>query len=171
MVVKLLGLAVLGSVLSTSLSVWTRVALPDWSLLVGVYATLTSRNDTAQGPSGLRMWILGAALGYLTDLLEGTPQGLRALSLGFLLLLLHRVAGKLLFGGRMMQALLAALSLLVFRLFEALLIAVFSQDPHALLRGLSQLPEQLLLTALLAPATVSVLSRLLARTGPPRRGL
>ena len=82
-------LAVLGSVLSTGLSPLTSFALPDFALLVALYAGLTSRHSggvvaAQRDASALGMLSLGAAMGYASDLVEGTPHGLRALGMALL---------------------------------------------------------------------------------------
>jgi cell shape-determining protein MreD len=109
-------------------------------------------------------WRLGSAIGYLTDLIEGTPHGLRALGLGLLLLLLHRVAGQLLVGGRLAQGAVAALAMLVFRLMLTLIVLVADGDRDLAWSGLRELTNPAcVLTAGVAPVAISVLSRIDAR--------
>lgn len=169
-------LAVLGSVLSTGLSPLTSFALPDFALLVALYAGLTSRHSggvvaAQRDASALGMLSLGAAMGYASDLVEGTPHGLRALGMALLLLILHRVAGHMLVGGRAAQGAVAALALLLFRLLLTLIMLFADGDRDLLVSGLRSLPIQLVLTAGVAPLALSVLSRIDARlrskaTGP-----
>lgn len=164
----LLLLAVAGSILSTGLSPFSRWPLPDLALLTALYAGLTSRHSggglaAQRDASALGMLALGAAIGYATDLIEGTPHGLRALGLGLLLLLLHRVAGQLLVGGRAAQGAVAALAMLVFRLMLTLIMLIADGDRDLAWSGLRGLPMQLVLTAGVAPLTISVLSRIDAR--------
>ena len=164
----LLVLAIAGSIVSTGLSPLTRVPLPDLALLTALYAGLTSRHSggalaAQRDASALGMLALGAAMGYATDLIEGTPHGLRALGLGMLLLLLHRVAGQLLVGGWPAQGAVAALAMLVFRLLLTGIMLIADGERSLLWSGLRGLPLQLLLTAGVAPLVLSVLSRIDAR--------
>ncbi len=161
-------LAVLGSVLSTGLSPLTSFALPDFALLVALYAGLTSRHSggvlaAQRDASALGMLALGLAMGYGTDLIEGTPHGLRAIGMGALLLILHRVAGHLLVGGKAAQSAVALLTLLAFRLIVILIVLVIDGDRDLIMSGLRSLPMQLVLTAGVAPLALSVLSRIDAR--------
>ncbi|MBP6609404.1 MAG: hypothetical protein KA258_07510, partial [Deltaproteobacteria bacterium] len=104
-----------------------------------------------------------AAIGYATDLVEGTPHGLRALGMAILLVLLHRVAGQLLVGGWPAQGAVAALAMLLFRLLLTVIMLIADGERTLLWSGLRGLPMQLLLTVGVAPLVLSVLSRIDAR--------
>ncbi|HMU39150.1 MAG TPA: hypothetical protein PKE31_09060 [Pseudomonadota bacterium] len=162
--VRLFGLAVFGSVLSTTLSGFARFPLPDLSVLVALHAGLRHRgglgNLAPDKASPLGMFAFGAVLGYATDLIEGTPPGLRALSFGFLLLFLHRLSLQLLVSSKAMQSGVAVLALLLFRVLLFVFWALFSGEPRLAWGSLFSLPLQLLLTAAVAPAVGSLLSRL-----------
>jgi cell shape-determining protein MreD len=164
----LLFLSILGSIVSTGLSPLTQLPLPDLALLTALYAGLTSRHSggalaAQRDASALGMLALGAAIGYATDLVEGTPHGLRALGMAILLLLLHRVAGQLLVGGWPAQGAVAALAMLLFRLLLTVIMLIADGERTLLWSGLRGLPMQLLLTVGVAPLVLSVLSRIDAR--------
>jgi cell shape-determining protein MreD len=111
------------------------------------------------------MLALGAAMGYVSDLIEGTPTGLRALGFALLLLFLHRVAAQLLVGGRAAQGAVAGLALLLLRMMLTVIVLISDGNRDLAWSGLRSLPMQLVLTAGVAPLTISVLSRIDARFG------
>lgn len=168
--VLLLLLSIVGSIVSTGLSPLTRVALPDFALIVALYAGLTSRHSggglaAQRDASALGMLALGAAMGYVSDLIEGTPTGLRALGFALLLLFLHRVAAQLLVGGRAAPGAVAGLALLLLRMMLTVIVLISDGNRDLAWSGLRSLPMQLVLTAGVAPLTISVLSRIDARFG------
>ena len=121
--VLLLLLSIVGSIVSTGLSPLTRVALPDFALIVALYAGLTSRHS-------------GGGL-----------------------------AAQLLVGGRAAQGAVAGLALLLLRMMLTVIVLISDGNRDLAWSGLRSLPMQLVLTAGVAPLTISVLSRIDARFG------
>ena len=82
----LLLVAYLAMIGNTALRVFVTWPLPDLGLLVALYAGLTCRlrggaQVALRDASALSMLGLGAAIGYSSDVVMGTPRGLRALGL------------------------------------------------------------------------------------------
>jgi rod shape-determining protein MreD len=101
---------------------------------------------------------LGAALGYVMDLLGGTPLGLRSLVLALWLLGLRALSSRLLVRGRRAVMAVAALCALLFRLSLWLTYVTFSfTGPHL---GLRNAVGEALLTGLCAPFLFAGLRRL-----------
>jgi len=78
------------------------LAVPDVAALSAIYLGLTARQLLAPATAG------AVIIGYLSDLLLGTPRGSQALIAGILCLLGHLIHRRLLLRGRMVTMLLAA---------------------------------------------------------------
>lgn len=165
----LLLLAVVGSILSTGLSPLTRWP-PSWHP-GSPHGTVCGANQSTQrwwagGTKGcLGAGHAGAGVGdRLFDRSHrgSLPHGLRALGLGLLLLLLHRVAGQLLVVVVSPRARWRPWQCLVFRLMLTLIVLVADGDRDLAWSGLRGLPIQMALTAG-GPVVISVLSRIDAR--------
>lgn len=150
----LLFVAYLGTVLSTAMAALWSGPVPDLGFLVALYAGLHCR--LTGGPAAtLRdahpeaMAGLGAALGYIMDLLGGTPLGLRALVCALWLLGLRALSSRFLVRGRRAVMAVAALCALLFRLSLWLIFMTFSFEGHRI--GLRNAFTEALLTGLVAP--------------------
>jgi cell shape-determining protein MreD len=77
-------------------------AAPDVAALSAIYLGLTARQRLAPATLG------AVIIGYLADLLLGTPRGLQAMVAGVLCILGHLIHRRLLLRGRLVTMLLAA---------------------------------------------------------------
>ena len=152
--------AYLGTLISTALAAVWSGPVPDLGFLVVLYAGLHCRLSggpaaTLRDASAEAMAGLGAALGYLMDLLGGTPLGLRALACALWLLGLRALSSRLLVRGRRAVMAVAAISGLFYRLSTWLIFIVFSFEGKPL--GLRNAISEALLTGLFAPFLFSAL--------------
>jgi hypothetical protein len=159
----LLFAGLLGALLSTALSALWSGPTPDLTLICALYAGLNCR--LLGSPVAMlgdarpeAMAGLGAALGYLMDLLGGTPRGLRALAFAVLLLGLRALASHLSVRGARSVLLATVVFTLVARLLVALLLVLF--DGSAGLSGLRCAPGEAMTTAIVAPVGFALLERL-----------
>ena len=164
----LLVVAYLALVLHSSLAVFVSWPLPDLGLLVALYAGLTCRFSggavaTLRDAGPLAMLGLGAAMGYLSDVICGTPVGLRALGLALLLLGLRALASQLLVRSPVAVMAVAAVVVLLFRGLTAVLLLLLDRGLETALSGWRAALLQALTTGLLAPLGFHVLSRIDAR--------
>jgi cell shape-determining protein MreD len=164
--VGLLVVAYLGLLFCSALAVFVSWPLPDLGLLVALYAGLTCRlrggvTAVLRDASPVGMLGLGAAIGYLADLVGGSPRGLRALAYALLLLGLRALAGHLLVRGAGAVAAVATVTTLLLRGLLLLLQRAF--DPAASLAGLRGALGQAILTGVVAPLVFYVLSRIDSR--------
>lgn len=118
---------------------------PDFVSLVAAYLGLTARQRLA--PS------VGAAvtIGYLADLLYGTPVGLMALNAGLVCTVCHLIQGRLLVRGWIFSAVFSSLTALAAGLFVLAIRAAFSLLPLGLSTGMGVLFTTALVTGLLGP--------------------
>lgn len=166
---RALGLLAVGYFLllcCSALAVFLPWPLPDLGLLVALYAGLTCRlrggvTAVLRDASPIAMLGLGAALGYLADLVGGSPRGLRALGYALLLLLLRALAGHLMVRGAGAVAAVATVTVLLMRALLVGLLRLF--DPAAGLSGLRGALGQAVVTGLVAPVVFYVLSRIDSR--------
>lgn len=164
----LVAVAFVALILHSALAVFVSWPLPDLGLLVALYAGLTCR-FTGGAAAALRdagplaMLGLGVAMGYLSDVICGTPIGLRALGLGLLLLGLRAVATQLLVRSPGAVMAVAGIVVLLFRALLCLLLLVLDSSADAALAGWRAALLQALTTGLLAPLGFHVLSRIDAR--------
>lgn len=173
----LLLLAYIGLVAATALSALSLRPLPDVAFLIALYAGLHCRPFASSGGASSALLLLhnarpesmagfGAALGYLSDLVSGTPIGLHALGLSVSVLLLRAVSIRLLVRGVGAVMLVSLLSLFVYRLLLALLYvlfaALFSPAGSTLWAApeLTSLIGEAVVTAALSPLVFAGLSRL-----------
>ena len=164
----LLAVAYLALILHSALAVYVAWPLPDLGLLVALYAGLTCRFvggavAALRDAGPLAMLGLGSAMGYLSDVICGTPTGLRALGMALLLLGLRAGASQLLVRSPGAVMAVAAIFTLLFRALLSLLLLLFDSGTQAALAGWRAALGQALTTALLAPLVFHVLSRIDAR--------
>jgi cell shape-determining protein MreD len=164
----LLAVAYLALILHSALAVYVAWPLPDLGLLVALYAGLTCRFvggavAALRDAGPLAMLGLGSAMGYLSDVICGTPTGLRALGMALLLLGLRAVASQLLVRSPGAVMAVAAIFTLLFRALLSLLLLLFDSGTQTALAGWRAALGQALTTALLAPLVFHVLSRIDAR--------
>lgn len=173
----LLLLAYVGLVTATALAALSLRPLPDVGFLIALYAGLHCRPFASSGGNTSALLSLhnarpesmagfGAALGYLSDVVSGTPLGLHALGLAVSVLLLRAVSIRLLVRGVGAVMLVSLLSLLFYRLLLSLLFvlfaALFSPAGSTLWAApeLGSLIGEATVTAALAPLVFAVLARL-----------
>lgn len=173
----LLAAAYVGLILATALAALSWRPVPDISFLVALYAGLHCRLEGGGGASALlslhnarpeAMAALGAALGYLADLVGGAPIGLHALSLSICLLLLRAVSIRLLVRGVRAVMVVTVLALFSYRLVLTLSYALFgllfgtslSSAPLLGFGGLGNMIAETMVTAACAPPVFALLSRL-----------
>lgn len=160
-------LATLGSLALGSLS---SRAVPDCGFLVALYLGLYCRQPSGSAISTRDarpdvIAALGGVLGYLADLLGGTPLGLRMLTLSLLVLLLRVLSGHLIVRGTRAILLAALLSLTLYRCLTAFTFALLGWafgspvSTAAFVGSLSVIPGELLVTTLAAPLVFWVISR------------
>jgi rod shape-determining protein MreD len=159
----LLSFAYVGTLISTVLAVMWSGPVPDLGFLVALYAGLHCR--LSGGPTAMlrdsrpeAMVGLGAALGYVMDLVGGTPRGLRALACALWLLGLRSVSNRLMVRGVSAVVGVATLSMLLFRLSMWLLHTTFAAEAEW--SGLRNAIGEALVTGLAAPLLFSALRRM-----------
>jgi cell shape-determining protein MreD len=101
---------------------------------------------------------LGFALGYLMDVVGGTPPGLRALGCALWLLGLRALSNRLMVRGVRAVMAVAALAILLFRVSLWLLHSLFSLDTA--LGGLGNAVGEALVGGLCAPLIFAALRRM-----------
>lgn len=175
--IGLLITAYLGLIVATALAALSWRPLPDVPFLVALYAGLHSRPFASSGDGSSALLSLrnarpesmagfGAVLGYLADIVEGSPPGLHALGLSLSVLLLRAVSIRLLVRGVGSVMLVALLALISYRLLLALLYLLFAAlfgaagSTLAPLSDLASLIGEAVVTAGVAPLVFAVLSRL-----------
>jgi hypothetical protein len=150
----LLAAAYVGTVLATVLGALWSGPVPDLGFLVALYAGLHCRL-TGGSAAMLRdarpeaMAGLGAAIGYVMDLVGGTPRGLCALACALWLLGLRALSNRLMVRGTGAVIGVAALCMLLFRLSMWLLHVGFTFEVTS--RGLSNAIGESFITGLCAP--------------------
>ena len=162
----LLLVAYLAMIGNTALRVFVTWPLHDLVLLVALYAGLTCRlrggaQVALRDASALSMLGLGAAIGYSSDVVMGTPRGLRALGLALLLLLLRGMATHLLVRGMAAVAAVSAVTTALFQILLSVLMLPLEWDVQLL--GWRSVLGQAVATGLLAPLMFFVLSRIDSR--------
>ena len=134
-------------------AVWRYVpvarAIPDLVALSAVYVGLTARERVAPA------MLAAVVMGYLADLLTGTPPGLLSTSAGVMCLLGHFVQGRLIVRGRLVTA---AFALMVGLVSGAVLMAL-----RAWLGLLSESMAFELVTALLSALLTALVGPLVFR--------
>ena len=164
----LLLVAYLALILHSALAVFVSWPLPDLGFLVALYTGLTCRFAggavaALRDAGPLAMLGLGAAMGYLSDLICGTPTGLRSLGFALLLLGLRSLASHLLVRSPAAVMAVAATFVLLFRALISLLLLIVDSGTETALAGWQAALGQAVATALLAPIVFHVLSRIDAR--------
>ena len=175
--IGLLIAAYLGLIVATALAALSWRPLPDVPFLVALYAGLHCRPFAGGGDGSSTLLSLhnarpesmagfGAALGYLADVVEGSPAGLHALGLALAVLLLRAISIRLLVRGVGAVMLVALLSLFAYRLLLSFLFLIFAAlfaAPGSALIALSDIGSLLgeaVVSAVVAPLVFAVLSRL-----------
>jgi len=120
-------------------------AMPDAVALFGVYLGLTARVQVA--PS-----VLGAiVIGYLADLLIGTPRGVLALDAGLLCLFAHLVHQRLLVRGWIYTSVFCAIIAVLSGVILMAIRAYMGVGPGSLSEEVWVLAASALLTGLAGP--------------------
>jgi cell shape-determining protein MreD len=164
----LLAVAYVALILHSALAVYVSWPLPDLGFLVALYAGLTCRFAggavaALRDAGPLAMLGLGAAMGYFSDLICGTPTGLRALGFALLLLLLRVLASHLLVRSPGAVMAVAATFVLLFRALISILLLLVDHGTETAAAGWRAALGQAIATGLLAPLVFHVLSRIDAR--------
>lgn len=158
--IGLLLMAYMGTVLASVMAALYHGPVPDLGFLVALYAGLHCRL-TGGSAATLRdarpeaMVGLGAAIGYLIDLVGGTPPGLRALSCALWLLGLRALASRLMVRGTSAVIAVATFCTLLFRITMWLLHMGFAMEVNA--SGLRNALGEALLTGICAPMLFAAL--------------
>jgi cell shape-determining protein MreD len=151
-------------------AVWRLVpidfAAPDLLAVFAVYLGLTARTVTVAGNIALRMapaTLASIVLGYLADLLSGTPRGTLALAAGLVC-----VAGQLVQRHLILRGLLASMALAFFAGLLSGLIVVLVRVWGGMtsgdsLREFGMLMASALLTGLLGPVVFRICRAIDAR--------
>ncbi len=158
--IGLLLAAYVGTLIATALAALWSGPVPDLGFLVALYAGLHCR--LTGGPAATMrdaqpeaMAGLGMALGYLMDLIGGTPRGLHALACALWLLGLRVLANRLMVRGAGAVSGVAVLCTLLFRFTLALLQICFASD--ASFSGFHNAIGESFITGLCAPACFAAL--------------
>jgi rod shape-determining protein MreD len=150
LVLMLLGYAMVVVQASIQALLPLRVLVPELGLLVALYAGLTAQ----QGISGA--CAVALMLGYVTDLLAGSPKGLHAMVFVLACLLAKGASLRLMLSTSLIAA---AFAFFVSILAAVLVVATRAQIDHSTLSPLSIAPLQALVTAIFAPIVFGILSR------------
>lgn len=110
--------------------------------------------------------LMAFAIGYLFDLVAGTPRGLHPFAFVVLVLLARLLAARVAVRGAVMRAATG----FVASLFTSLLVIIVRAQvaPDGGYAGLRQVPLEALLTAACAPVVLFLLERLDGRLDPAR---
>jgi len=127
-----------------------RVLVPEFGLLVALYAGLTA----PQGASGA--CAVALVLGYVTDLLAGAPKGLHAMVFVLACLLAKGASLRLMFSSSFIAAVFA---FFMSMLCALLVVATRAQIDHSTLGPLAIAPVQALVSAIFAPLVFGILGR------------
>ncbi len=161
--IGLVCLAYLGMIVSTALAALWSGPVPDLGFLVVLYTGLHCR--LIGGPAAMlrdahpeSMAGLGAALGYLMDLVGGTPRGLRALTCTLWLLGLRALSNRLMVRGTWAIVGVAVLCTLLFHLSMWLLHVGFALAGSP--SGVRNAVGTALFSGICAPLCFAVLTQL-----------
>ncbi|HEY7954990.1 MAG: hypothetical protein ACHQ17_11315 [Polyangia bacterium] len=135
--------------------------VPAFGLLIVLYLGLAGRATMAP------LVAVALAIGYLIDLLSGSPRWLHALTLAIVMVIARGASNRLLVASRWQKALVA----LVAALGNGALLVVLAAPPEwptsEVLGLLRVIPSTALVTALLAPFVFALLGRLDRKLAPP----
>ncbi len=130
-------------------AVWRLLPLaslaPDFVSLVAAYLGLTARDRLAPSMAG------AVTIGYLADLLYGTPVGLMALTAGLVCSVCHLIQGRLLVRGWMFTAIFSMLTAMAAGVFVLAIRAGSSLLPLGFGQGFWMVLTSALATGLLGP--------------------
>ena len=118
---------------------------PDFVNLVAAYLGLTARNRLAPSVAG------AVTIGYLADLLYGTPVGMLAVTAGLVCSFCHLIQGRLLVRGPVFTMVFAALISLVAGVFVLWVRGRAGLLPIGVIAELSSILVTALITGLLGP--------------------
>lgn len=138
-------------------------AAPDVLALSAVYLGLTARHQLAPSMAG------AVILGYLADLLVGSPRGMLALTAGVVCAVGHFIQGRLLVRGTAFTAVFSALTCALAGLFVLLLRLSVGLAPAGLGAELGTLALSALVTGLVGPLVFRIHRRVDARTARTQR--
>lgn len=135
--------------------------VPAFGLLIVLYLGLAGRASMAS------LVAVALAIGYLIDLLSGSPRWLHALTLAIVMVIARGASNRLLVASRWQKALVA----LVAALGNGALLVILAAPPEwptsEVLGLLRVIPPTALLTALFAPLVFALLGRLDRKLAPP----
>jgi rod shape-determining protein MreD len=140
-----------------------RAATPDLVALAAIYLGLTARQRVAPA-------VFGAVLiGYLADLLMGSPRGLLAATSGLVCLLGHLVQGRLIVRGRLFALVFATLVGLAAGVVLLVLRAIVGLESGRFLADVGAVLLSALVTGLAGPPFFYLARRVDARFARTRR--
>ena len=154
-------------ILSSALRSFWAVPMPDVPLLVVLYLGLSGRGALSAHIG------IALAIGYLADILGGSPKGLHSLSLGLIMLAARPLSSRLLVQRRWQEIVITVFGASVHGLVVCALAiepggSSFAPSVWELSRTL---PLQIVLTALCAPIVYPLLQRIDQKWWPVPRGL
>jgi rod shape-determining protein MreD len=120
-------------------------AVPDIGAMTAAYLGLTARRNVAPAVGG------SVALGYLVDIISGTPAGLFALTLGLTCLVARAAQQRILVRGAAMTMGFSAFVALVAGIVTMLVRGLYNMPSPSFVTELQHLAIILVATALLGP--------------------
>ena len=124
---------------------WISDAIPDLGALTAAYLGLTARRQVSPAVGG------AIVLGYLVDLISGTPPGLLALVLGLTTLVARAVQQRILVRGAVISIAFSAFVALLAGVLAWLVRALFRIPSAAFGVELGHVLEVVLATAIIGP--------------------
>jgi rod shape-determining protein MreD len=129
-------------------------AVPDLGALTAAYLGLTTRRNLAPAVGG------SVALGYLVDVISGTPAGLCALTLGLTCLVARQAQRRILVRGAAMTMAFSAFTALAAGIITMLVRTLYGIPRAALVTELQNIAIVTLATALVGPLVWRVFRRI-----------
>ena len=137
--------------------------IPNLTALFAIYLGLTAREKMAPSVAG------AVIMGYLADLLSGTPAGLMSFTAGLVCALGHVIQERLLVRGPVFTAIFSAITAFVFGLVVIIIRAVSGLVPEGVFAELGLLLQSAVLTGLLGPLVFRACRFMDARFAHTRR--
>ena len=129
-------------------------AVPDIGALTAAYLGLTARHNVAPAVGG------SVVLGYLVDVISGTPAGLCALSLGLTCLVARQAQRRILVRGAAMTLAFSAFTALAAGIIAMLVRTLYGIARPPLVTELQYIAIVTLATALIGPLVWRVFRRI-----------
>lgn len=131
-----------------------RDAIPDIGAITAAYLGLTARRNVAPAVGG------SVVLGYLTDLISGTPPGLCALVLGFTGLVARAAQQRILVRGAAMTMAFSAFVALVAGVLALIVRLIYGVPSPSFALDLQHIALVTIATAIIGPLVLRVFRRI-----------